>query len=105
MAQDFVVANPGRPLRRAADQSSLNSAFFTDDWLTYFTDKGLWQTFAHHGLTLVESRNLNAYRKAGLGATLAAAVIRLPFGSSLISSLPEKWVYQRCYVARCAAPE
>ncbi len=67
---------------------------------TYFTDGGLRQTFARHGLTLVESQNLNAYRKAGLGATLAAAAMRLPFGSRLIPFLPEKWVYQRAYVVR-----
>jgi hypothetical protein len=71
---------------------------------TYFTDTDLKQTFARHGLTLVESRNLNAYRKAGLGATVAAAAIRLPFGSYLIPLLPQKWVYQRVYVARCAGP-
>ena len=69
---------------------------------TYFTDPALRQTFARHALTLVESRNLNAYRKAGLGATVAAAAIRLPFGSAIIPHLPDKWVYQRCYVARCA---
>jgi hypothetical protein len=68
----------------------------------YFTDSYLRQTFARHGLTLIESRNLNAYRKAGLGATVAAAAIRLPFGTAIVPHLPEKWVYQRCYVARCA---
>jgi hypothetical protein len=31
MAEDFVVANPGRSLRRAGDQSSLQLRFFTDD--------------------------------------------------------------------------
>ena len=67
---------------------------------TYFTDSGLQHTFARHDLTLIESRNLNAYRKAGLSATLVAAAIRLPFGSNLIRFLPEKWVYQRCYVTR-----
>ena len=74
----------------------------SNEYRTYFTDSGLRQTFARHGLTLVESRNLNAYRKAGRGATVAAAAIRLPFGSAIIPHLPEKWVYQRCYVARCA---
>jgi hypothetical protein len=41
------------------------------------------------------------YRKAGLGATLEAAAGRLPFESSLTPHLPEKWVYQQYYVARC----
>ena len=35
LAQDFVVANPQRSLRRAGNQSSLNSGFFTDDSLTW----------------------------------------------------------------------
>jgi hypothetical protein len=74
----------------------------SNEYRTYFTDSGLRQTFARHGLTLVESRNLNAYRKAGLGATMAAAAIRLPFRGAIIPHLPERWVYQRCYVARCA---
>jgi predicted TPR repeat methyltransferase len=74
----------------------------SNEYRTYFTDKGLRQTFARHGLAVVESRNLNVYRKAGPGANFAAAMTRLPFGSNLIPSLPEKWVYQRCYVTRCA---
>jgi hypothetical protein len=53
-----------------------------NEYRTYFTDGGIRQTFAHHGLDLVEARNLNAYRKAGLGATIAAAMCRLPFGSA-----------------------
>jgi SAM-dependent methyltransferase len=74
----------------------------SNQYRTYFTDSGLRQTFARHGLTLIECRNLNAYRKAGLGATVAAAAIRLPFGSAIVPHLPERWVYQRCYVARAA---
>jgi hypothetical protein len=31
MAQDFIVANPGRSLRGAGDQSGLKLPFFTDD--------------------------------------------------------------------------
>jgi SAM-dependent methyltransferase len=73
----------------------------SNEYRTYFTDSGLRATFARYGLTVIESRNLNAYRKAGLGATLAAAAIRLPFGSVIVPQLPDGWVYQRCYVARC----
>ena len=74
----------------------------SNEYRTYFTDGGIKQTFARHGLSLIEGRNLNAYRKAGVGATIAAALCRLPFGSSVLDVLPESYVYQRCYVARCA---
>jgi SAM-dependent methyltransferase len=70
---------------------------------TYFTHDGIRATFARHGLALVEWQNLNAYRKAGAVATMAAAFVRLPLGDRLLTVLPEKLVYQRCYVARCAA--
>jgi predicted TPR repeat methyltransferase len=70
---------------------------------TYFTHDGIRATFASHGLSIIEWSNLNAYRKAGMVATLAAAACRLPLGSNLLASLPERFVYQRCYIARCAA--
>jgi hypothetical protein len=36
-------------------------------------------------------------------ATIAAALCRLPFLSSCLpTALPERFVYQRCYVAHCA---
>ncbi len=73
-----------------------------NEYRTYFTHEGITETFARNGLSLIEWRNLNAYRKAGLAATLAAAVSWLPFGSNLLSVLPERLVYQRCYIARCA---
>jgi 2-polyprenyl-3-methyl-5-hydroxy-6-metoxy-1,4-benzoquinol methylase len=69
----------------------------------YFTDAEIRETFASHGLELVEARNLNANRKAGLGAAVAAAIGRLPFGSAVVDVLPESYVYQRCYVARSPA--
>jgi SAM-dependent methyltransferase len=68
---------------------------------SYFTDGVLRTTFARHGLSLIEWRNLNAYRRAGLAATAAAALLRLPLSSALLDRLPERLVYQRCYVARC----
>ena len=67
---------------------------------TYFTHQGLVETFRRNGLSVIEWCNLNAYRKAGLAATAAAAACRLPLGSKLLPLLPEKFVYQRCYVAR-----
>ena len=75
-----------------------------NEYRTYFTHDGIAETFARHGLTFVEWRNLNAYRKAGPVATVAAAFCRLPFFSSRLPAvLPERFVYQRCYVARCGA--
>lgn len=75
-----------------------------NEYRTYFTHGGISETFARHGLTLVEWRNLNAYRKAGLGGTIAAVASRLPMGSDLLAFCPERFVYQRCYVARCGTP-
>jgi 2-polyprenyl-3-methyl-5-hydroxy-6-metoxy-1,4-benzoquinol methylase len=77
----------------------------SNEYRTYFTDSGIRQTFVCHGLTLVEGRNLSAYRKAGVGATIAATLCRLPLGSTVLDVLPESYVYQRCYVARCATLE
>jgi 2-polyprenyl-3-methyl-5-hydroxy-6-metoxy-1,4-benzoquinol methylase len=77
----------------------------SNEYRTYFTDGGIRQTFARHVLSLIEGRNLNAYRKAGVGATIAAALCRLPLGSVVLDVLPESYVYQRCYVARCAATQ
>ena len=77
----------------------------SNQYRTYFTDEGIRETFARHGLELVEYRNLNAYRQAPqFGATVAAVVCRLPFCEGAVDILPQSYVYQRCYVARCSAP-
>jgi predicted TPR repeat methyltransferase len=75
-----------------------------NEYRTYFTHDGIRETFARYGLSFIEWRNLNAYRKAGLAATLAAVACRLPLGDNLLAILPGKFVYQRCYVAQCADP-
>ena len=46
----------------------------SNEYRTYFTDGGIRQTFSRCGLTLIEGRNLNAYRKAGVGATIVAGL-------------------------------
>ena len=74
----------------------------SNEYRTYFTDGGIKETFTRHGLSLVEFGNLNVYRRAGFGATIAAAICRLPAGSAVLNILPDSYVYQRCYVARCA---
>jgi len=68
---------------------------------TYYSHEGIEQIFARNDLAMIEWRNLNANRKVSLGATMAAAAIKLPFGSAVVDWLPQRWVYQRCYVARC----
>jgi hypothetical protein len=60
----------------------------SNEYRTYFTDRGVTETFARHGLSLIEGRNLNAYRKAGVGATIAAALCRLPLGSAVWTFCP-----------------
>lgn len=72
----------------------------SNEYRTYFTHEGISETFARHGLSLIEWGNLNAYRKAGLVGALAAVACRLPLGSNLLAVLPERLVYQRCYVAQ-----
>jgi 2-polyprenyl-3-methyl-5-hydroxy-6-metoxy-1,4-benzoquinol methylase len=72
----------------------------SNEYRTYFTHKDIENTFARHGFSMIDWWNLNAYRRAGVVATIAAAASRLPLGSMLITSLPERYVYQRCYVAK-----
>lgn len=72
----------------------------SNEYRTYFTHSGIEITFTRHGLSMLEWRNLNAYRKAGVMAAAAAAASRLPLGDKLIPLLPARYVYQRCYVAK-----
>ena len=72
----------------------------SNEYRTYFTDGEIRETFARHGFEMIEARNLNAYRRARIGATVAAAMCRLPFGGAVVDILPDAYVYQRCYVAR-----
>ena len=68
---------------------------------TYFTHQGLVETFARYGFSLLRWSNLNVYRQAGLAATAAAALCRLPFCAGMVSFMPESVIYQRCYAVRC----
>jgi len=71
----------------------------------YYTHQQLISTFGRYGFTLLEMHNLGTYRKTPRAsrflATLAAALVRLPFGHHLLPHLPESMVYQRAYVLRC----
>ncbi len=66
---------------------------------TYFTHAGLLAIFERHGLALVEWGNLNAYRNAGAGGFAAAALARL--SDRALPLIPDRFVYQRCYVTAC----
>ena len=65
----------------------------------YFTHQGLLSAFSRHGLQVVESHNLNVYRRGAL-ANLAAVAVRLPFGGWLLDLLPSALIYQRCYIVK-----
>jgi SAM-dependent methyltransferase len=71
----------------------------------YYTHSQLTGIFSRYQFSLLEMHNLNTYRKTmhanRILATLAAALVRLPFGYRLLPYLPESMVYQRAYVLRC----
>jgi predicted TPR repeat methyltransferase len=70
----------------------------------YFTHKGMLDTLARHGISVIEFHNVNVDRKTLLVnrtvANLAAAVVRVPLGDLLLNALPDRLIYQRCYIAR-----
>jgi SAM-dependent methyltransferase len=65
----------------------------------YFTHSGLLATFAQRGISVIESHNLNVYRR-GTFSNIAAILVRLPFGALLLDFLPDRLIYQRCYIIR-----
>jgi 2-polyprenyl-3-methyl-5-hydroxy-6-metoxy-1,4-benzoquinol methylase len=65
----------------------------------YFTHSGLLATFAQRGISIVESHNLNVYRR-GMLSNIVAVLVRLPFSACLLDFLPDSLIYQRCYIIR-----
>jgi 2-polyprenyl-3-methyl-5-hydroxy-6-metoxy-1,4-benzoquinol methylase len=69
----------------------------------YFTHKGMLNTLAQHGISVIEFHNVNVDRKTPLAnrtvANLAAALVRVPLGDLLLDALPDRLIYQRCYIA------
>jgi len=63
----------------------------------YFTHQSLLETFARHGMDVIEFHNLNVYRTTLL-ANIPAILVRLPLGDWLLDYLPSSMVYQRCYI-------
>lgn len=70
---------------------------------TYFTHEGILRTLMRHGISVIEFHNLNVYRRTPLVnravANLAAALTRAPLGSLMLDALPDRLIYQRCYIA------
>jgi predicted TPR repeat methyltransferase len=70
----------------------------------YFTHKGVLDTLARHGISVIEFHNVNVNRKTPLVnrvvANLTAALVRVPLGDLLLNVLPDRLIYQRCYIAR-----
>jgi len=52
---------------------------------------------------VIKFHNLNVHRKTPLVnravANLAAAVVRARFGGLVLDTLPDRLIYQRCYIA------
>jgi predicted TPR repeat methyltransferase len=69
----------------------------------YFTHKSMMDTLARHGISVIEFHNINVDRKTPLVnrtiANLAAAAVRIPLGGLLLDALPDRLIYQRCYIA------
>jgi predicted TPR repeat methyltransferase len=70
----------------------------------YFTHQEVLDTLARHGISVIEFHNLNVDRKTPqvnrAAANVAAALGRAPFGRLWLGALPDRLIYQRCYVAR-----
>ena len=56
-----------------------------------------------HGISVIEFHNVNVYRKTPLVnrvvANLAAALVKVPLGPLVLNALPDRLIYQRCYIA------
>jgi predicted TPR repeat methyltransferase len=70
----------------------------------YFTHQGVLEALARHGISVIEFHNLDVYRKTPLVnravANLAAALVKAPLGGLVLNALPNRLIYQRCYIAR-----
>jgi SAM-dependent methyltransferase len=68
--------------------------------------KSMLDTFARHGISVIEFHNLNVHRNTPLVnravANLTAALVRAPLGNLVLDVLPDRLIYQRCYIAHCA---
>jgi predicted TPR repeat methyltransferase len=69
----------------------------------YFTHEGVLDMLARHGISVIEFHNLNVHRKTPLVnpvvANLTAALVKAPLGNLVLDALPDRLIYQRCYIA------
>jgi predicted TPR repeat methyltransferase len=69
----------------------------------YFTHEAVLDTLGRHGISVIEFHNVNVHRKTPLVnravANLAAALVRAPLGPVVLNALPDRLIYQRCYIA------
>jgi predicted TPR repeat methyltransferase len=74
-----------------------------NEYRKYFTHESMLDTFARHGISVIEFHNVNVHRKTSLAnravANLTAALVRAPLGSLVLDVLPDRLIYQRCYIA------
>jgi predicted TPR repeat methyltransferase len=74
-----------------------------NEYRKYFTHEGVLDTLARHGISVIEFHNLNVHRKTPLVnpavANMAAALVRAPLGALVLDALPDRLIYQRCYIA------
>ena len=74
-----------------------------NEYRKYFTHESMLDTFARHGISVIEFHNVNVHRKTPLAnrtvANLTAALVRAPLGSLVLDVLPDRLIYQRCYIA------
>ena len=63
----------------------------------YFTHSGLLETFARHGFSVIEYRNMYTIRNGPVSNVASALLVRLPLTLFLMDLLPETFIYQRLY--------
>lgn len=63
----------------------------------YFTHTGLMETFARHRMTVIAQRNISINRR---GPLITAAAIAARIAPTIMDVLPERAIFQRCYMIR-----
>lgn len=65
---------------------------------TYFTHAQVMNALKHHSFSEINNFNLTVYWRP-LAARIAANLCKLPFGHHAVDILPERFIYQRLYLA------
>ena len=64
----------------------------------YPTHRGVMRMLARHGMALVKSHNLTIRNDTLRSRAVAIALKLAPLGHMLLDSVPDEFIYQRCYV-------